>query len=77
MLAFGHGHRRAVLLLWGWAAAVSLGSVSFVFFDPALALGTLVVMLGTAAALTVWLPRAVVGTHKPTRISPAPPAPPD
>ena len=70
MLAVGHGHRRAVLLLWGWAAAVSLGSVSFVFFDPAVSFGILVVMLGTAAALTVWLPRAVVGSRKPQETTP-------
>ena len=70
MLAFGHGHRRAVLLLWGWAAAVSLGSVSFVFFDPPVALAFVVVMLGTAAALTVWLPRAVVGGRGPQEIPP-------
>ena len=76
MLAFGHGHRRAVLLLWGWAAAVSLGSVSFVFFDPAVSFGILIVMLGTAAALTVWLPRAVVGGRKPQEVSaPAGPGP--
>ncbi|MDO5503432.1 MAG: MraY family glycosyltransferase [Actinomycetia bacterium] len=65
MLAFGHGHRRAVLILWAWAAAVSLGSVSFVFLEAALAAGVLVVMLGIAAALTVLLPRVVVGTHRP------------
>ncbi|MDO5501787.1 MAG: MraY family glycosyltransferase [Actinomycetia bacterium] len=67
LLAFGHGHRRAVLLLWGWAAAVSLGCVAFVFFEPAPAGGILVAMLITAAALTVWLPRAVVGSHRPRR----------
>ena len=31
MLQIGHGHRRAVLLLWLWAAVAALGSVSFVF----------------------------------------------
>ncbi|MCA1782419.1 MAG: glycosyltransferase family 4 protein [Dermatophilaceae bacterium] len=75
MLAFGHGHRRAVLLLWGWAAAASLGSVAFVFFDPAVAGGFFVVMLGTAAALTVWLPRAVVGRRRPQHFASAPPPP--
>jgi len=68
MLAFGHGHRRAVLLLWGWAAAISLGSVSFVFFRAELAAGILVVMLGTAAALTVLLPRVVVAGRRPQEI---------
>lgn len=68
MLAFGHGHRRAVLLLWGWAAAISLGSVSFVFFEARFAAAILVVMLGTAAALTVLLPRVVVGGRRPQEI---------
>lgn len=65
MLAFGHGHRRAVLILWAWAAAVSLGSVSFVFLDAPLAAGLLVVMLGVASAFTVLLPRVVVGSRRP------------
>lgn len=65
MLAFGHGHRRAVLLLWGWAAAISFGCVSFVFVEAPLAAGFLVVMVGTAAALTVLLPRVVVGGRRP------------
>lgn len=68
MLEFGHGHRRAVLLLWGWAAAVSLGSVSFVFFEAQVAAGVLVLMLGTAAALTVLLPRVVVGGRRPQEL---------
>lgn len=72
MLAFGHGHRRAVLLLWCWAAAVSLGCVSFVFLDAPLAAGILVVMLGTAAALTVLLPRVVVGDRRPQEFAPGP-----
>ena len=71
MLAFGHGHRRAVLLLWGWAAAISLGSVAFVFFDARIATGIFVIMLGTAAALTLWLPRAVVGGRRPQPDAPS------
>lgn len=69
MLAFGHGHRRAVMLLWGWAAAVSLGSVSFVFFEVPVATAVFVVMLLTAAALTIWLPRAVIGDRRPRKIA--------
>ena len=34
MLRIGHGHRRAVLLLYLWAAIVALGSVSIRLFDP-------------------------------------------
>ena len=61
----------AVLLLWGWAAAISLGSVAFVFFDARIATGIFVIMLGTAAALTLWLPRAVVGGRRPQPDAPS------
>jgi UDP-GlcNAc:undecaprenyl-phosphate GlcNAc-1-phosphate transferase len=65
MLEWGHGHRRAVLLLWFWAAAAAVGSVSFVFLPPLAALALLLGMLVTAAALTVWLPRATVAGREP------------
>lgn len=57
MLQWGHGHRRAVLLLWSWAATAALGSVSFVFLPPGVALSILVGALVIVAGLTVWLPR--------------------
>lgn len=57
MLQIGHGHRRAVLLLWLWAAVAAMGSVSFVFLDAAVALVLLVAALLLAIVLTVWLPR--------------------
>ena len=60
MLEWGHGHRRAVLLLWFWAAAAAFGSVAFVFLPPLVALGILVGMTLAAGVLTFWLPRAVV-----------------
>jgi UDP-GlcNAc:undecaprenyl-phosphate GlcNAc-1-phosphate transferase len=58
MLQIGHGHRRAVLLLWLWAAVAALGSVSFVFVDDArVAGGAVLGMVVVAIVLTVWLPR--------------------
>jgi UDP-GlcNAc:undecaprenyl-phosphate GlcNAc-1-phosphate transferase len=60
MLRWGHGHRRAVLLLWFWAAVAAVGSVSFVFLQPLLALGAVAAMLLTATVLTIWLPRTVL-----------------
>ena len=60
MLEWGHGHRRAVLLLWFWAAAAAFGCVAFVFVPPWWALGFLLGMTLAAALLTFWLPRAVV-----------------
>lgn len=65
MLMWGHGHRRAVLLLWFWAAVAAFGSVSFVFLVPGLASALTVVMALLAAGLTFWLPRARVAGRAP------------
>jgi UDP-GlcNAc:undecaprenyl-phosphate GlcNAc-1-phosphate transferase len=57
MLRIGHGHRRAVLILYLWAAIVALGSVSFVIWDgwrPLAVVGAAAVL---GVVLTVWLPR--------------------
>jgi UDP-GlcNAc:undecaprenyl-phosphate GlcNAc-1-phosphate transferase len=57
MLRIGHGHRRAVLILYLWAAIVALGSVSFVIWDgwrPLVVVGAAAV---AGVVLTVWLPR--------------------
>ncbi len=61
MLAIGHTHRRAVLLLYLWAAIVAFGVVSFAFVDgvlpvTAIAVGVLVALLLTAR-LPRWLQR--------------------
>ncbi len=68
MLQIGHGHRRAVLLLWLWAAVASLGSVAFVFFEPWLAATATALGLLAAIALTAFLPRVTVGRHKPIQV---------
>lgn len=65
MLQIGHGHRRAVLLLWLWGLVVAMGSVSFVFLPPMVAAGGGVVMLTVAAALTAWLPNFSAPGHRP------------
>ena len=65
MLQIGHGHRRAVLLLWLWAAVVAMGAVSFVFLPPEVAAAGGVGMLLVATALTVWLPRYSRPGHRP------------
>jgi len=57
MLQIGHTHRRAVLLLYLWAAVVAMGATSFVFVDVWAAAVGIAVMVVAAAALTVWLPR--------------------
>ncbi|HIZ97522.1 MAG TPA: undecaprenyl/decaprenyl-phosphate alpha-N-acetylglucosaminyl 1-phosphate transferase [Candidatus Janibacter merdipullorum] len=65
MLQIGHGHRRAVLLLWLWALVIALGTVSFVFLEPLLAAAGGAVMLALAAGLTAWLPRYSAPGHRP------------
>jgi UDP-GlcNAc:undecaprenyl-phosphate/decaprenyl-phosphate GlcNAc-1-phosphate transferase len=68
MLKIGHGHRRAVFLLWLWAAVAALGSVSFVFVDAweaGLGVAVAVVVVGV---LTVWLPRWSVPGHRPQKV---------
>lgn len=75
MLRFGHGHRRAVLVLWCWAAAASFGAVAFVFVPPGTAALALIGMCLAALVLTVWLPRATVAGRAP-RHMPHPPSPP-
>ena len=57
MLAIGHTHRRAVLLLYFWAAIVAFGVVSFTFVDGFLPILGIVVLVMVAVVLTVALPR--------------------
>ncbi len=69
MLRWGHGHRRAVLLLWLWAAVAAVGSVAFVFLRPLVAVGAVTAMLATVAALTLWLPRTALDRAEDARAS--------
>ena len=57
MLRIGHGHRRAVLILYLWAAIVALGSVSFVIWDGLRPLAVVGAAAAMGVVLTVWLPR--------------------
>ena len=57
MLGIGHGHRRAVLILYLWAAIVALGSVSFVIWDGWRPLAVVSAAAALGVVLTVWLPR--------------------
>ncbi|MFV0462571.1 MAG: MraY family glycosyltransferase [Nostocoides sp.] len=67
MLRIGHGHRRAVLLLWLWAAVAAFGAVSFVFLPArSAALGVLAAVV-LATSLTLLLPRLSVPGHRPAR----------
>jgi UDP-GlcNAc:undecaprenyl-phosphate GlcNAc-1-phosphate transferase len=57
MLQIGHSHRRAVLIMYLWAAIVALGSVSFVVWEGWRPLGVLAIAVATGVVLTVWLPK--------------------
>lgn len=65
MLQIGHGHRRAVLILWWWAFAVAAGSVSFVRLPAQVAAVGVVVLLAVAVFVTLWLPRYSAPGHRP------------
>lgn len=68
MLRIGHGHRRAVLLLWLWGGVAALGSVSFVVVPSSAWAGIgVVLMLALAGALTAWLPRFSAPGHRPKK----------
>jgi UDP-GlcNAc:undecaprenyl-phosphate GlcNAc-1-phosphate transferase len=57
MLEIGHGHRRAVLILYLWAAIVALGSVSFVIWSGWTPLVVVLAASAVGAVLTVKLPK--------------------
>lgn len=59
MLAVGHTHRRAVFLLYLWAAIVAFGVMSFAFVDGLLPVLAIVVAVLCAIVLTMWLPRRI------------------
>lgn len=57
MLRIGHGHRRAVLILYMWAAIVALGSVSLVIWDGWMPVIVVAAAAAVGVVLTVWLPK--------------------
>jgi UDP-GlcNAc:undecaprenyl-phosphate GlcNAc-1-phosphate transferase len=57
MLRMGHTHVQAVLVLYLWAAVVSLGVVSFAFVGGWLPIVVIVLVVISATVLTRWLPR--------------------
>ncbi len=57
MLRIGHSLRRAVLILYLWAAIVALGSVSFVVWEGWRPLGVVFLASVVGVVLTLWLPK--------------------
>lgn len=54
MLELGHSHRRAVALLWLWAAVIAFGAVAIGILDGWWPVLATVAGLVLAAALTIW-----------------------
>jgi len=57
MLAIGHSHRRAVLLLYLWSASLALGLLMFSYIPFGWALAGLILLAGLSAVLTRELPK--------------------
>jgi len=53
LLALGHSHARAVLIMYLWTATVAFGVASAAFVPPATALGLGVVAVSVSVALTL------------------------
>ena len=74
LLEIGHSHRRAVLLIYLWAAVLAFGAVALALIDdPFFVLWAVVVGLGVAVLASL-VPRARNRTRTPPP-SPLPPSP--
>jgi UDP-GlcNAc:undecaprenyl-phosphate GlcNAc-1-phosphate transferase len=58
MLEIGHSHRRAVLIIWLWAALVAYGTVLASLYSGPLVFGILIVWFLVTIVLTFAVPRA-------------------
>jgi UDP-GlcNAc:undecaprenyl-phosphate GlcNAc-1-phosphate transferase len=58
MLEIGHSHRRAVLIIWLWAALVAYGTVLASLYSGPIVLTILLVWLVVTVVLTFAVPRA-------------------
>jgi UDP-GlcNAc:undecaprenyl-phosphate GlcNAc-1-phosphate transferase len=57
LLEYGHSHRRAVLVMWLWAALVALGSVAVSLYRTSLVLVGIGCWFAVTVLLTVVVPR--------------------
>jgi UDP-GlcNAc:undecaprenyl-phosphate GlcNAc-1-phosphate transferase len=57
LLQYGHSHRRAVLVIWLWAALVAIGGVALALFPGRLVVGGLALWLLVTVVLTLVVPR--------------------
>src|SRR3712207_651025 len=57
LLEYGHSHRRAVLVIWLWAALVAIGGVALALFPGRVVIGALAVWAAVTVVLTLVVPR--------------------
>jgi UDP-GlcNAc:undecaprenyl-phosphate GlcNAc-1-phosphate transferase len=57
LLEYGHSHRRAVLVIWLWAALIAIGGVALTLFPGRIVFGTLAVWAAVTIVLTLVVPR--------------------
>jgi UDP-GlcNAc:undecaprenyl-phosphate GlcNAc-1-phosphate transferase len=57
LLEFGHSHRRAVVVMWLWAALISLGGVALSLYPGPLVAAGLLGWLAVTVLLTIVVPR--------------------
>jgi UDP-GlcNAc:undecaprenyl-phosphate GlcNAc-1-phosphate transferase len=57
LLEYGHSHRRAVLVMWLWAALIALGGVAVSLYQSRLVMVGLGVWLAVTVVLTFVVPR--------------------
>ena len=69
LLEYGHSHRRAVLVMWLWAALIALGGVAVSLYQSRLVMVGLAVWLAVTVLLTFVVPRVERpswASHEPT-----------
>jgi len=57
LLELGHSHRRAVVVLWLWAALISLGGTAVAVYQNRVVFIALTCWFAITAVLTVVVPR--------------------
>jgi UDP-GlcNAc:undecaprenyl-phosphate GlcNAc-1-phosphate transferase len=57
LLEYGHSHRRAVVVIWLWAALIAIGGVALSLFPGRLVVGALAVWSAITVLLTFVVPR--------------------
>ena len=57
LLEYGHSHRRAVLVIWLWAALIAIGGVALALFPGRIVVVALAVWATVTVALTFVVPR--------------------